>query len=215
MKIGILGTGVVGLAIASKLVQQGTHVIIGSRDANNEKAQNRAKLNGDKASHGSFADAASFGEIIFNCTAGSASLDALRLAGAGNLNGKILIDVENPPDFSKGMPPTFTICNDESPGERIQKEFPDTKVVKALNTINYNVMTNPDHIPADHDLLISGNDADTKKTVSDFLKERFGWKSIIDLGNITNARGTEMYAALWVRLFGALQTPIFNIKVVM
>ena len=143
MKIGILGTGVVGEAIGSKLVQLGYEVKMGSRSANHEKAVAWAGKNGQHASQGTFADAAAFGTIIFNCTAGIASLKALTLAGANNLKGKVLIDVANPLDFSRGMPPTLTVCNTDSLGEQIQRAFPETKVVKTLNTLNCNLMVNP------------------------------------------------------------------------
>jgi predicted dinucleotide-binding enzyme len=136
MRIGILGTGMVGQAIGSKLIQLGHEVKMGSRTADNEKATQWVKANGVRASQGTFADAAAFGEILFNCTAGMASLDALRMAGPANLKDKILIDIANPLDFSKGMPPTLAICNTDSLGEQIQRAFPDVKVVKTLNTMN-------------------------------------------------------------------------------
>jgi hypothetical protein len=163
---------------------------------------------------GSFAEAAGFGEIIFNCTSGGASLEALKMAGESNLNGKVLIDIANPLDFSKGMPPTLSVCNTDSLGEQIQRAFPQVRVVKSLNTMNANVMVNPSLLAGDHDVFVSGNDATAKAQVTDILKSWFGWKSVIDLGDITTARGVEMTLPIWLSLFGALQTPLFNFKIV-
>lgn len=213
MKLGVLGTGMVGNTIATKLVQLGHEVKMGSRTAGNEKAVQWTKANGAKASNGTFAEAAEFGEIIFNCTAGAASLEALKLAGARNLKGKILVDISNPLDFSKGMPPTLTVCNTDSIGEQIQRTFPDAKVVKTLNTINCNVMVAPHILSGSHDIFMSGNDAKAKAKVHEIVTDWFGWKSVIDLGDITTARGPEMYLALWVRLMVVNQTRNFNIRI--
>ena len=214
MKLGILGTGMVGNAIGTKLIQLGHEVKMGSRTPSNEKAAEWVKANGPKASQGTFADAAAFGEIVFNCTAGTASIEALKQAGERNLQSKILIDISNPLDFSQGMPPTLTICNTDSVGEQIQRAFPNVKVVKTLNTVNCNVMVNPSLVPGDHDVFMSGNDTAAKYKVREVLTQWFGWKSVIDLGDISTARGTEMYLPLWVRLYALFQKPNFNIKVV-
>jgi predicted dinucleotide-binding enzyme len=203
----------VGSTIATKLVSLGHEVKLGSRDATNEKARAWVASAGRGASQGSFADAAAFGEIVFNCTAGVGSLDALRSAGASALRGKVLVDIANPLDFSKGMPPTLFVSNDDSLGETIQRTFPEAKVVKALNTVNAGVMVNPGRVPGDHDVFVSGNDAAAKAQVVRLLKDEFGWKNVIDLGDITTARGTESYLHLWLRLYGALQTADFNIHV--
>jgi predicted dinucleotide-binding enzyme len=216
MKIAVLGTGMVGNAIATELVNIGQQVCVGSRTANSEGGQEWLRGVGGKAKIGTFADAAAFGEIVFDCTNGANSLAALRQASAANLRGKILIHVGNPLDTSKGMPPTLTVCNTDSLGEQVQREFPDVCVVKALNTVNCDIMIAPSRAPGDHDLFICGNDAAAKREVAERLSEWFGWKpsNIIDLGDITNSRGTEMFLALWVRLWGVLGTPHFNIHVV-
>ena len=217
MKIGVLGTGMVGEAIGTKLVQLGHEVKMGSRTANNEKALtwvNKHHAHAALASQGTFADAAAFGVLIFNCTSGKASLEALGLAGAENLKGKVLIDIANPLDFSRGMPPSLLVCNTDSLGEQIQRTFPDTKVVKSLNTMNCNLMVNPGLLKEEHDVFVSGNDAEAKASVTLILKDWFGWQSVIDLGDITTARGTEMVLPLWVSLMGTLQTPVFNFKIV-
>jgi predicted dinucleotide-binding enzyme len=211
--IAILGTGMVGDAIGSKLVSLGHKVMMGSRTANNEKAAAWTERNGDLASNGTFADAATFGEIIFNCTQGQVSLEALQLAGRENLQGKILVDVANPLDFSKGMPPSLSVCNTDSLGEVIQRQFTDVKVVKALNTMNCQLMVNPGLLAEPGNVFICGNDAGAKAEVESLLKS-FGWKKIIDLGDISAARGTEQILPIWVRLMGKLGTSMFNFSIV-
>jgi predicted dinucleotide-binding enzyme len=218
MKIAVLGTGSVGDTIASALIANGHEVKMGSRTANNEKAGAFvAKHSNEKASNGTFSEAALFGEIIFNCTSGVGSLEALRLAGSSNLKNKIVIDIANPLDFSKGMPPSLSVCNTNSLAEEIQKEFPDAKVVKTLNTMWCGLMVNPAMINGgDHNVFICGNDADAKKSVIDIVLKPFGWieKNIIDLGDLTKARGTEMYLPLWLSIYGATKNGAFNIKLV-
>jgi 8-hydroxy-5-deazaflavin:NADPH oxidoreductase len=216
VKIAILGTGMVGTTLATKLVQQKQQVMMGSRNAKSEGAQRWLQSVGGDGQVGNFAEVAAFGEMIFDCTNGANALAALRLAGAENLRHKILVQVGNPLDFSKGMPPSLTVCNTDSLGEQTQREFPDSRVVKALNTVNCEVMINPARIPGDHALPICGNDAEAKKEVAARLSEWFGWKpaNIVDLGDITAARGTEMYLPLWLRLWGAVGTPVFNIQLV-
>lgn len=215
MRIAVLGTGTVGRTIGSKLVELGHEVTMGSRTADNENAREWVAAAGAGAAQGTFEDAASGAELVFNCTGGAVALDALRAAGAANLTGKIVVDVSNPLDFSHGTPPTLTVCNTDSVGEQIQREFPDARVVKTLNTVNTAVMVDPAGVPGRHDLFISGNDAEAKRTVEGILGD-FGWPqyAIIDLGDITGARGQEMYLPLWLRLMGKLGRPDFNIAVV-
>jgi predicted dinucleotide-binding enzyme len=216
MKIGVLGTGMVGNTIGSKLIQLGHEVKMGSRTATNEKAAQFVKSAGDRASQGTFADAAAFGELIFNCTSGTGSLDALKAAGNTNLKNKIIIDISNSLDFSKGMPPTLSIVNDNSLGEEIQKAFPESKVVKTLNTMNCQLMVDPLALNnGEHTVFMSGNDLEAKDTVKKMLNS-FGWNdaTIIDLGNITTARGTEQLLPMWVRLMGILGTSMFQFKIV-
>ena len=199
MRIGVLGTGMVGRAISGKLAELGHDVRVGSRTAGDAKVV--------------FADAAAHGEILFNCTAGSASLEALTAAGADNLAGKTVIDVSNALDFSGGGPALF-VDTTESLGERIQAAFPDARVVKTLHTMNCSVMVDPASVPGDHVVFVCGNDDAAKAQVSDVLQE-IGWpeQRIVDLGDLTAARGTEMYVMLWVRLMGAVGGPQFNIAV--
>lgn len=212
MEIGVLGTGTVGQTIGSKLVRLGHTVMMGARDAANPKAIAWSKEEGSHALYGNFMNAAEFGEIIFNCTLGAASLDVLHQAGEENLKGKILIDVSNPIDYSAEKF-ALTVCNTDSLGEQIQRTFPDAHVVKTLNTVNFNVMVDPDKLPGRTNVFISGNDIKAKEQVTTILREWFGWKSIIDLGDITTARGVEMYMVLWAELRHVIPAERLNIKV--
>jgi hypothetical protein len=213
MNIAVLGTGMVGDSIATKLVQLSHHVMMGSRSASNEKAAAWAQKVGKNASTGTYADAAKFGEIVFNCTNGMGTLDALKSAGEANLNGKVLIDISNPLDFSKGMPPFNFVGGTDSLGEQIQRTFPKVKVVKTLNTMNATVMVTPSLYPGTV-VFVSGNDAGAKKQATDILRNGFGWKEILDLGGIETSRGTEAYVPFWVMMMQAQGTPMFNIKLV-
>ena len=214
MRIGVLGTGNVGRAIGGKLVELGHEVRMGSRRAGNENAVAWAAEAGEAASEGSFADAAGFGELVFNCTAGVASLDALDAAGESALGTKVLVDVANPLDFSTGMPPALAVCNDDSLGERIQEAFPQARVVKTLNTMNCLVMVDPARVPGDHVVFVGGEDEGAKAEVTGLL-ESFGWPPgrILDLGGIASSRGVEMYLPLWLRLYGTLGTGDLNLAV--
>ena len=221
MKIGIIGSGVVGQTLGAKLVERGEDVVLGTRSPGNvsdrrgfgQSLDEWLKATGSKGRIGSFADAAAHGEIVINATSGTVSLDALRLAGEQNLRGKILIDVSNPLDFSKGMPPTLTVCNTDSIGEQIQRAFPEARVVKTLDTLYAHVMVNPGVLGEESTVFVAGNDPDAKATVTDLLTE-FGHTDVIDLGDITAARGTEMMLPMWLRLMDALGTMAFNFKIV-
>ena len=214
MNIGILGTGMVGNTIGSRLTELGHSVMMGSRTATNEKALAWQEKAGSNASVGTFADAAMHGEILFNCTSGTVSLDVLTLAGRENISGKILIDISNPLDFSKGMPPTLSVCNTDSVGEQIQRAYPDVKVVKSLNTCNAKIMVAPFLIQGEHDIFVNGNDADAKAQVTDILKNWFGWKNVIDLGGIQSSRAVEMMMPIWLTLWGVNGNANFNYHIV-
>jgi predicted dinucleotide-binding enzyme len=201
VRIGILGTGIVGQTLAAKLRQLGHDVVIGSRTEGEDKRP--------------FAEAAAHGELLINATGGGNSLAALEAAGAENLDGKVLIDVSNPLDFSQGMPPTLSVCNDDSIGEQIQRTYPNVKVVKALNTVTAALMVEPSLIAGEHSLLIAGNDGGAKSEVTDLL-ESFGWPrdAIVDLGDIAGARAQEMYLPLWLRLYMSQGTPLVSVHIV-
>ena len=213
MKFGVLGTGVVGQTIASKLVHLGHDVMMGSRDAGNPKAVKWAKNEGSpRALYGTFANAAAHGEVIFNCTLGAASLDALQQAGADNLRGKIIIDTANPIDYSTNEW-ALTVCNTDSLGEQIQRAFPEARVVKSLNTVNCNVMVDPNKLSERTDVFVSGNDPEAKQAVTKILHD-FGWISVIDLGDIVTSRSVEMYIVLWRNFRHVVNSYRFNIKLV-
>jgi 8-hydroxy-5-deazaflavin:NADPH oxidoreductase len=215
MKVGVLGTGVVGRTLAGRLIGLGHEVTMGSRQAGNDKATAWAAEAGPPAAAGTFADAARHGELVINATAGAASLDALDAAGAGNLAGKVLVDVSNPLDFSGGLPPSLSVCNTDSVAEQIQRRFPAARVVKALNTVNADVMVHPEIVPGSHTMFFCGNDGPAKQEVRALL-ESFGWPAadLLDLGDIGGARGMEMYLPLWLRLWGAAGTGHLNVKLV-
>jgi hypothetical protein len=226
MRIGILGTGMVGQALAAKLAEGGYEVVVGTRDPAATLARDESDGYGNPpfrvwhTQHpdvklGSFADAAAHGELVVNATAGAASVDALRLAGEANLDGKVLVDIANALDFSRGMPPSLLVANTDSLGEQIQRALPAVRVVKALNTMNALVMANPRQLAdGDHTVFVCGDDPEAKALVTQLLTEGFGWRDVIDLGDLTAARAAEMVLPIWLRLMGALQTPMFNLKVV-
>jgi 8-hydroxy-5-deazaflavin:NADPH oxidoreductase len=225
MKIGVLGTGTVGRVIGARFVALGHDVAMGTRDVDTLLASTEANhitqetfadwhAKNPEVSLGSFAEAAEHGQLLVNATNGAGSLDALRAASEHHLDGKVLIDIANPLDPSSGMPPLLFVSNTDSLGEQIQRAFPGVRVVKALNTMNAFVMADPSLVAdGDHSVFLCGNDAQAKEEVAEILRS-FGWRDVIDLGDITSARGAESYLPLWLRLWGALRVPMFNIKVV-
>jgi len=207
----------VGNALGTKLVERGHEVTMGSRNANNQAAQKWASSLDERAHTATFRDAAVFGEVVISCTGGMHSMEALEMVGAEPLRNKIIIDVSNPLQQNKDGTMILGICNGDSLGEQIQKAFPLTRVVKALNTVNCDIMVDPSRVPGNHNLFICGNDAAAKQEVAKYLSDWFGWKidNIIDLGDITAARGTEMMMPLWLRLFqGVIGHPHFNWQIV-
>jgi len=212
MKIGILGSGNVGREIAARLVELNLDVMLGTRSP--EKIKDWSAQH-PKVKTGSLSQAAAQGEIVFNTTTGSGSLEALTAAGEANLNGKVLIDLSNPLDFSNGMPPTLTVCNNDSLGEQIQRLLPQTKVVKTFNTMNVGLMVNPRSLAdGDHTLFLSGNDQAAKDQVSRLLAEWFGWRDMLDLGDISTARGSEALLLIWVPMMMKFGNPKFQFKIV-
>lgn len=215
MKIAVFGTGTVGQTLGSKLIEVGHEVKMGSRTAQNEKALAWVARAGPRASTGTFADAAKSADLIVNATLGTGTLEAFKAAGAEHTAGKVVLDLSNPLDFSKGMPPSLFISNTDSLGEALQREFPQAKVIKALNTMSCAVMVNPRLLPESHHTFIAGNDAGAKDQVKNLLLA-FGWKAdeVIDVGDITGARATESYLPIWLRIYGAFKTGTFNVKIV-
>lgn len=213
MHIGILGTGIVGQVLGARFADLGHEVRMGSRTSSNPAAAEWAAKTGPRGSHGTFADAAEFGDIVLNCTGGGVSVAAAEAAGADALAGKVLIDVSNPLEFQPGQPVTLSVCNTDSVGEQLQRALPRTRVVKALSTVNCAVMVAPESVPGSHVLPICGNDIEAKEQVTALLGE-LGWPRarVIDLGDITGARAMEMYLPMWLRLMGVLGTAAFNIE---
>lgn len=227
MKIAVLGTGGVGRTLAAALADGGHEVVIGTRNVENTLANTEPDVFGNppyatwQEEHQDirllpFSEAGAHGEVVLNATNGANSLSALEAVGAENLAGKVLLDLALPLDLSQGMPPTLTVANTDSLAEQIQRTFPDTRVVKSLNSVAFPVMVDPTRVPGEHNLFVAGNDEDAKTTVRGLL-EGFGWPagSIIDLGDITGARGAEMYSRLYFTLAGVLETFDFNINVTM
>ncbi len=225
MKVAVFGTGIVGQSLAGKLDELGHEVMVGTRDPEATLARTEGPnawtpaFGTWQAAHpgvavGTYPEAAAHGEIVVNATAGQASLDALTAAGEGALDGKLVVDVSNSLDFSQGFPPFLAVSNTDSVGEQIQRAFPRAKVVKTLNTVTAPLMVNPAAVAdADHDIFVSGDDADAKATVTELLQS-FGWRRVNDLGDITTARGPEMLMALWLRLMAVTGSPMFNVKLV-
>jgi 8-hydroxy-5-deazaflavin:NADPH oxidoreductase len=229
MKISIIGTGNVGQTFASRLIELGHEVMIGTRNVQEKLSSTAKDMYGNppfsewiklntRVKLGSFEEAGSFGEMILNATLGGSSIAALKLAGSRNLSGKILIDVSNPLDYSKGMPPSLLpeLQNTNSLGEEIQKTFPETRVVKTMNTMWCGLMVRPGLIGnGDHTNYISGNDPDAKTKVKKLLNQ-FGWKdeNILDLGDISASRATESVMTIWLRVWGSIQTGAFNFRLI-
>ncbi|MGQ0841342.1 NADPH-dependent F420 reductase [Actinokineospora sp.] len=220
MKIGVLGTGMVGRAIAGRSAELGHDVRVGTRDVAATLA--RTESDGYAAwarDHGAvtlttFADAAAHADLVVNASGGGVSLEVLAQAGAANLDGKVLLDVANPLDFSAGFPPTLSVKDTDSLGEQIQRSFPGARVVKSLNTLTADLMVRPaDLAEADHTIFVAGDDAAAKAVVTGLLTE-FGHRDVIDLGDLAGARGTEMLLPVWLRLMGVLGTGQFNFKIV-
>jgi len=226
MKISVFGTGIVGQTIAGKLADLGHDVAIGTRDPKATLTRTDKDSMGfppfrdwhathDKVRLLPFAEAAKHGELYFNALSGIGAIEGLRAAGEDALVGKVLVDVTNPLDFSKGFPPSLLVGNTDSLGEQIQRALPRTKVVKTLNTVNAFLMVDPKSLAGgEHTMFLAGNDADAKATVGNLLREGFGWTDLIDLGDLTNARATEAYVTLWARLYGSLGIPQFNVRVI-
>ena len=225
MHIAVLGTGIVGRTIATRANTLGHDVTVGTRDPGTTLARTEPDRMGNPpfavwhADHQSiplmtFADAAANAETVVNASSGAVSLEVLTLAGSANLADKVLLDIANPLDFSAGFPPTLFVKDTDSLAEQIQRAFPRTKVVKTLNTLNASLMVDPALLAdGDHTIFVCGNDDEAKNTTADLLAS-FGWRDVIDLGDLTAARGTEMLVPIWMRLVTTLGSPTFNFKIV-
>jgi predicted dinucleotide-binding enzyme len=224
MKIAVLGTGTVGRTIAARLSGLGHDVTVGTRDPQATLARTEPDGMGNQpysdwaADHeevclATFADAAASAELVVNATSGHGALPALEAAGEDHLADKVVLDISNPLDFSNGFPPTLFVKDTDSLGEQVQRAFPRARVVKTLNTLTAELMVHPTNLGQESSVFVSGDDAAAKATVTELLTS-FGHTDVIDLGDITTARGTEMLLPVWLRLMGALGTAAFNFKVV-
>ncbi len=225
MKIGVIGTGTVGQTIAAALADKKHDVLIGTRDPKATMARDAGGPMGGgpfrdwAAAHPAIGlrtirEAASHGELVFFATQGASAVAAVQAAGAA-LDGKIVVDISNPLDFSKGFPPFLFVGNTDSLGEQMQQAAPKARIVKSLNTVTAALMVNPRALAGGaHTMFVAGNDADAKATVTTFLMEQFGWSDVVDIGGIEAARATESLLLPWTRLYGALKTPLFGFHVV-
>ena len=222
MKIAVLGTGMVGQAVAARLDELGHDVTVGTRDPGATLARTddtgAAPYAAWSEEHpgvrlATFADAAAAADLVVNASGGTVTLEVLGQAGADNLAGKVLVDIANPLDFSQGFPPSLFVKDTDSLGEMVQRAFPETRVVKTLNTLTAELMVHPKTLGETSSVFVSGDDAAAKAIVTELL-ESFGHADVIDLGDITTARGTEMLLPVWLRLMGSLGTATFNFKIV-
>jgi predicted dinucleotide-binding enzyme len=224
MNIAVLGTGMVGQAIAARLDGLGHSVTVGTRDPQATLARTEPDGMGNppfsawQAEHSGvglarFSDAAAGADLVVNASSGTVALEVLGLAGAENLAGKVLVDISNPLDFSAGFPPSLFVKDTDSMAETIQRAFPEARVVKTLNTLTASLMVDPKALGQSSSVFVSGDDAEAKATVVALL-ESFGHDDVIDLGGLETARGPEMLLPVWLRLMGALGTAQFNFKIV-
>jgi 8-hydroxy-5-deazaflavin:NADPH oxidoreductase len=224
MNIAVLGTGMVGRALAGRLHELGHHVVVGTRDPAATLARTEPDAMGNPAyaawagEHpgvdlATFAEAAAGAQLVVNASSGAATLDVLTLAGADNLAGKPLLDIANPLDFAQGFPPSLFVKDTDSLAETVQRTFPEVRVVKALNTMTAELMVDPRSLGESSSVFVSGDDAGAKEVVTSLLVS-MGHDDVIDLGDLSTARGTEMLLPVWLRLMGALGTARFNFKIV-
>jgi predicted dinucleotide-binding enzyme len=225
MRIAVLGTGGVGQALAGRLDELGHDVTLGTRDPRATLARAGGDHNGGPAPAVWLADhpgvsllphaeAVTGAEVVVNALQGAATLETLGAIGAEALAGTVLLDLSNPLDFSAGFPPTLFVAGDDSLGEQVQRLLPRTQVVKGLNTVASTLMVRPDLLAdGEHTVFVSGDSGPAKATVVALLTE-MGHTDVVDLGDLSTGRGAEMLLPLWLRLWGALGTPVFGIKVV-
>ncbi len=211
MKYAVLGTGVVGHTLATALASLGHQVRMGARDRQNEKAAQWAAATEGRTGHGGMAETADWADRIIIAVNGANILAAAEAITPEAAAGKTVIDVTNPLDFSRGMPPILVpeLSNTTSAGEALQAALPGAKVVKTLNTMNHEVMVDPGRVPGHHDIFLCGDDAGAKSEARALLAE-FGWTDPIDLGPLAAARGTEGLMPFWLRMWAAKGDVDFN-----
>jgi predicted dinucleotide-binding enzyme len=208
MQIGILGTGAVGPALGKALTAAGHQVTIGTRDPERTKAREEwAHLDLPLAAYQDLN-----ADLFINATNGRGALPALKAVGDA-LDGKVVIDTSNALDFSQGFPPSLFVSNTDSLAEQLQRELPEARLVKMFNTMANEVMVNPHRLANDSTVFVAGNDVAARQTAASLAAD-LGWTDVLDLGDLTAARGLEMFLPLWVRIYGQLGRAEFNIKVV-
>ena len=208
MKIAVIGSGVVGRTLGTAFRRLGHDVVVGTRDP--EVTAARDEWAGSDLTLSTLAEAGAGAQLVVNATTGSASLDALAPV---ELDGKVLLDVSNPLDFSQGFPPTLTVKDTDSLAEQIQRAHPGARVVKALNTVTADVMVNPDSLPENSTIFVAGDDPLARELVRELLTE-LGWVDVVEFPGLEAARGLEMWLPLWVRLMSVLGTAEFNVRLV-
>ena len=211
-RVGVLGSGEVGRRLAAGFASRGHDVMIGCRDL--AKPELHEWLSGDGAGvvTGAYAEVAAHGELLALAVLGNAAEQAISEAGPGNFSGKVVIDAMNPLDFSSGFPPSLFVKDTDSLAETVQRAFPEARVVKTLNTLTAELMVDPRSLGESSSVFVSGDDPEAKALVTGLLTS-MGHDDVIDLGDLSTARGTEMLLPIWLRLMGALGTPMFNFKV--
>jgi predicted dinucleotide-binding enzyme len=220
---GVLGTGTVGQTLAGKLAALGHEVRMGTRDVAASQARTDAGWGAEPLSTwleanpsvelATFHDAMAASDILINATSGTVSVDVLALGDPADLDGKILIDIGNPLDFSGGDL-DLTVGITDSLGETLQRTYPSLRVVKTLNTVTSAVMVDPASLGGgDHTMFVAGNHDAAKATVTQMLHS-FGWRDVVDLGDISGARGMEAMLILWLRSRMTLNNAMFNVKLV-
>ena len=211
MRIAVVGSGGVGRTVAAGLAAIGNDVVLGTRDTSVEELVQWARE--ARVRLATPAEAVEHGELVVNATPGRASERALADAGLGAAGATILLDLANP--LEGLFPPSLFVSNTDSLAERLQRALPDVRVVKALNTVNAEIMVDPGRLAEPSALFLAGDSAVAKETVARLLGS-LGWgrDQVIDLGGIEAARGAEAYLLLWVSVMGALGTARFNVRIV-
>ena len=208
MRIAVIGCGAVGRTVAPALRRLGHDVVVGTRDPAQTGA--REEWASSEVPLATFAEAGDTADLVVNATGGMVSLDALAEV---DLDGKVLLDISNPLDFSAGFPPTLSVKDTDSMAEQIQRAHPGARVVKALNTVTAAVMVDPGSLPEPTTIFVAGDDPDARSTVRSLL-DALGWEDIVEFPTLDAARGLEMWLPLWVRLMGVLGTADFNLRLV-
>ena len=207
MKLAVLGTGMVGTTLGAAFAAAGHEVTLGTRDPEATAARGGISL-----PLATFAGAAEGASVVVLAVGGQVAESVL--AAAGDLSGKVILDVTNPLDFSNGFPPSLTVKDTDSMAEVLQRAHPEARVVKSLNTVNASLMVNPAGLgDGDTTMFLAGDEAAARDVVRGLLYDLV-WSDIVEFEALEAARGLEMWLPLWVRLMQNFGTPQFNLKLV-